>query len=81
MMLSNHGFWKFVNKSAIIPDDEDEMVDYNEKMTKAFTLLCERLTNVQFVDIQYCENVKSVWETLCVTYYFHLGLRLDNNSQ
>jgi hypothetical protein len=59
------GFGKFVNGSATIPNDEDQITDYNEKATKAFTLLCEHLTDAQLAHIQYCENVKSAWETLC----------------
>jgi hypothetical protein len=65
MMLSKHGLWKFVDGSARIPNDEDQIKDYNEKATKAFTLLCEHLMDAQFAHIQYCENVKSAWETLC----------------
>jgi len=34
-------------------------------VTKAFALLCEHFTNAQLEHIQYCENVKSVWETFC----------------
>ncbi len=41
------------------------MVEYNEKATKAFALFCEHLTNAQLAHIQYCENVKSAWETVC----------------
>jgi hypothetical protein len=41
MMLSKHGHWKFVDGSATIHDDEDQITDYNEKATKAFALLCE----------------------------------------
>ncbi len=40
-------------------------VDYNKKEMKAFTLLCEHLTDAQLAHIQYCDNVKSVWEALC----------------
>jgi hypothetical protein len=40
MMLSKHGLWKFINGSVVISNDENEMVGYNEKATKAFTLLC-----------------------------------------
>jgi hypothetical protein len=65
MMLSKHGFWKFVDGSATIPEDEDQIMDYSKKATKAFALLCEHLTNAQFAHIQYCENVKCAWETLC----------------
>ena len=65
MMLSKHGLWKFVDGSATIPHDEDQITDYNEKATKAFALLCEHLTDAQLAHIQYCENVKSAWETLC----------------
>ncbi len=54
IMLSKHGLWKFINGSATILDDEDEMVDYNKKATNAFALLCEHLTNSQLVDIQKC---------------------------
>jgi hypothetical protein len=59
MMLSKHGFWKFVDGSVTILDDEDQITDYNEKVTKAFTLLCEHLMDAQLAHIQYCENVKS----------------------
>ncbi len=65
MMLSKHGLWKFVDGSATIPNDEDQITDYNEKATKTFALLCEHLTDAQLAHIQYCENVKSAWETLC----------------
>jgi hypothetical protein len=41
------------------------MVDYNEKEMKAFTLLCEHLTDAQLAHNQYCDNVKSAWEVLC----------------
>jgi hypothetical protein len=52
--------------SAINPNDEDQITDYNEKATRAFALLCEHLTDAQLAHIQYCKNVKSAWETLCV---------------
>ncbi len=65
MMFSKHGLWKFVDGSATILNDEDEMTNYNEKETKAFALLCEHLIDAQPAHIQYCENVKSIWETLC----------------
>jgi len=65
MMLSKHRFWKFVDGSATIPNDENKITDYNEKVTKAFALLCEHFTNAQLAHIQYCENVKSAYETLC----------------
>ncbi len=65
MMLSNHGLCKFVDGSATIPHDEDQITDYNEKATKAFALLCEYFMDAQLAHIQYCENVKSAWETLC----------------
>jgi hypothetical protein len=42
MMLSKHGHWKFVDGSATIPDDEDQITDFNENVTKAFALFCER---------------------------------------
>ncbi len=42
------------------------MVDYNEKVTKAFALLYEHLKDAQFEDIQYCENVKSSSKTFCI---------------
>jgi hypothetical protein len=59
MMHSKHGLWKFVDGSAIILDDENQITDYNEKATKAFALLYEHLTNAQLAHIQYCKNVKS----------------------
>jgi len=65
MMLSKHGLWKFVNGSATLPSEEVARVDYNEKETKAFALLCEHLTDAQLAHIQYCDNVRSVWEALC----------------
>ncbi len=65
MMFSKHGLWKFVDGSAIIHDDEDEMVDYKEKATKAFALLCEHHMDAQLAHIQDSKNVKSAWETLC----------------
>jgi hypothetical protein len=51
--------------SVTNPDDVNEMMNYNEKATKAFALLCEHLMNAQLAHIQYWENIKSVWETLC----------------
>jgi hypothetical protein len=45
MMFSKHGLWKFVDGNAIILDDENQITDYNEKMTKAFALLCEHFTD------------------------------------
>jgi hypothetical protein len=65
MIFSKHGLWKFVDGSATILNDEGEMEDYNEKATKAFALLCEHFINAQLACIQYCENAKSAWETLC----------------
>jgi hypothetical protein len=65
MMLSKHGLWKFVDGSATLPSEEVPRADYNENETKAFTLLCERLTDAQLAHIQYCDNVKSAWEALC----------------
>jgi hypothetical protein len=38
------------------------MTNYNEK---TFALFYEHLTDAQLPHIQYCENVKSIWETLC----------------
>jgi hypothetical protein len=35
------------------------MVDYNEKVIKAFALLYEHLIDAQLAHIQYCENAKS----------------------
>ncbi len=64
-MLSKHGLWKFVDGSATLPSEEVPRADYNENETKAFTLLCERLTDAQLAHIQYCDNVKSAWEALC----------------
>ncbi len=40
MMFSKHGLWKFINGNVTISNDENEIMDYNEKATKAFTLLC-----------------------------------------
>ncbi len=65
MMLFKHGFWKFVNGSATLPNEEVARADYNEKETKAFALLCEHLTDAQLAHIQYCDNVKSAREALC----------------
>jgi hypothetical protein len=65
MMFSKHGLWKFIDDNVTIFDVEDETINYNEKATKAFALLCEHLTDAQLAHIQYCENVKSVWKTLC----------------
>jgi hypothetical protein len=65
MMFLKHGFWKFVDGSATIPNDGDEITNYNEKATKAFALLSEHLMDAQLAHIQYCKNVKSAWETLC----------------
>jgi hypothetical protein len=65
MMISKHRLWKFVDGSATIPHDEDQITDYNEKATKAFALLCEHFTDAQFAHIQYCENAKSACETFC----------------
>ncbi len=65
MRLSKHRLWKFVDGSATILDDEDQTIDYNEKATKAFALLCEHLMDAQLAHIQYCENVESAWEILC----------------
>jgi hypothetical protein len=31
MMLSKHGFWKFVDGSATLPSEEIARADYNEK--------------------------------------------------
>jgi hypothetical protein len=65
MMLSKHGLWKFVDGSATIPNDEDQITDYNKKATRAFALLCEHFMDAQLRHIQYCKNVKNTWETLC----------------
>jgi len=65
MMLSKHGLWKFVDGSATLPSEKVARANYNEKETKAFALLCEHLTDVQFAHIQYCDNVRSAWEALC----------------
>ncbi len=65
MMLSKHGLWKFVDGNATIPNDEDEMENYNEKTTHAFALLCEHFMDAQLAHIEYCKNVKSAWETHC----------------
>jgi hypothetical protein len=42
-MFSKQGLWKFVHGNVTIPDDENEMPNYNRKATKAFALLCEHL--------------------------------------
>jgi hypothetical protein len=65
MMLSRHGFWKFVDGSATLPSEEVARADYNEKEMKAFALLCEHLTNAQLAHIQYSDNLKSAWEAIC----------------
>jgi hypothetical protein len=65
MMLLKHGFWKFVDGNATLPSEEVAMADYNEKEMKALALLCEHLMDAQLAHIQYCDNVKSVWEALC----------------
>ncbi len=57
---------KFVDGSATLPSEEVAKADYNEKETKAFALLCEHLTDAQPTHIQYCDNVRSAWEVLCV---------------
>jgi hypothetical protein len=62
MMFSKHGFWKFVDGNATIPNDEYEMENYNKK---AIALLCEHLKDAHLAHIQYCKNVKTAWETLC----------------
>ncbi len=36
-----------IDGSAIIPDDEYQITDYNEKVTKAFALFCEHLIHAQ----------------------------------
>jgi hypothetical protein len=64
-MFSKHGLWKFVDGSATLPSEEVARVNYNEKETKASTLLCEHLTNAQLAHIQYCDNVRSAWEAFC----------------
>jgi hypothetical protein len=43
MLLSKHGPWKFVDGSATIPNDENQITNDNEKATKAFALLREHL--------------------------------------
>ncbi len=65
MMLSKHGLWKFVDGSATLPNEKVARVDYNEKETKVFALLCEHLMDAQLTHIQYCDNVKSAWEAFC----------------
>jgi hypothetical protein len=68
MMLLKHGLWKFVDGSATLPSEEVARADYNEKEMKAFTLLCEHLTDAQLAHIQYCDNVKSACEAFCGVY-------------
>jgi hypothetical protein len=41
------------------------MMDYNKNTTKAFALLWEHLIDAQLAYIQYCKNVKSIYETPC----------------
>jgi rRNA maturation endonuclease Nob1 len=41
MMLSKHGLWKFVDGSATIPNDENQITDYNKKATRAFVVVAE----------------------------------------
>jgi hypothetical protein len=53
MMLSKHGLWKFVDGSATISHDENQITDYNKKATKAFALFCEHLTDAQLAHVQY----------------------------
>ncbi len=53
MMFFKHGLWKFVDGSATLPSEELARVDYNEKETKAFALLCEHLMDAQLAHIQY----------------------------
>jgi len=68
MMFSKHGLWKFVDGSDTLPSEKVARADYNEKEMKAFTLLFEHFTDVQLAHIQYCDNVKSAWEALCVVH-------------
>jgi hypothetical protein len=72
MMFSKHGLWRFVDGSATIFDDEDEMADYNEKITKAFALLCEHFMDAQLAHIRYCKNVKNAWGTFCGVHEFKI---------
>jgi hypothetical protein len=65
MMFSKHGLWKFVDGSATLLSEEVARANYNEKEMKAFALFCEHLMDAQLAHIQYCDNVKSVWEALC----------------
>ncbi len=73
MMFSKHGLWKFLDESATIHDDENEMVDYNEK-TKAFALFCEHFMDAQLAHIQYCKNVKTSILRNAQTFIFKMGL-------
>jgi hypothetical protein len=66
MMLSKHGFWKFIDENATICNDENEMANYNEKIINAFALLCEHVTNAQLAHIQYCEMSKAFWRHFMV---------------
>ncbi len=75
MILSKHGLWKFIDGCAIIANDKNAMVDYNEKTTYAFALLGEHFMDAQLAHIQYCENVKSPWETL---YNVHKAKTIEN---
>jgi hypothetical protein len=38
MMFSKHGLWKFVDGSATILEDEDQITDYNEKATQGLCI-------------------------------------------
>jgi hypothetical protein len=59
MLLSKHGLWKFVDGSAILPNEEVARANYNEKETNAFELLCEHFMDAQLAHIQYCDNVRN----------------------
>jgi hypothetical protein len=74
-MFSKHGFWKFVDGSATLPNEEVARADYNEKKMKAFALLCEHLTDAKLAHIQYCDNVRSALEGL---YSVHEAKTIDN---
>jgi hypothetical protein len=45
MMFSKHGLWKFIDGSVTIPNDGDQIMHYNKKVTTTFALLCEHLIN------------------------------------
>lgn len=70
-MFSKHEFWKFFYDSAIILSVENEMMNYKINPSMHF-LNWEHVMNVQLAYIQYCEDMKNVWITLCSVYQTQL---------